>query len=444
MTTPLQSMGMKLAVPYNHDPALVPALGAFGRDIGEIFVPPPPDLVGTFRPWTGPPADEYRRILPALIREARDLGIDVNMVMNVSYMPFAVHKKVAEYAKQAVDMGVRWFTPADLNLAVVLREACPSAGIVASTVADISSVTRARTWIRGVGVDRIVVPRLLNKRVSKLRAMASLGVDLEVIVNESCIPACPYYAAHSQALGGWKTTDQAESKCFEHNCRPIRARETWEHYKTDMVPASAFHLEGVVTHLKLAGRDTPTDSILREVARFTALESDASLQLGGYVEPADVWDQVDACDRNCEACGFCPEAFAAANPDHAASAAAWIGPDPGGVRSPPPPTEVSEDPPGGQVQLASFTGDRAAAIGLQVGGHLASIRITDVSYEADAVIVGLDGDGEAVTCCAAPRSEGGTAFLETENWRVWYRGSRLWPELQEALEDLGKRLESTP
>jgi len=448
--TKLQSLGMKLAIPYNHDPGLLDGLAPYRRDIGEIFLPAPPDLLGTFRPWTGPGAAEYRRRLPMIARQAHDMGIEVDMVMNIPYLPFSEHPRVAAYASEVMDMGIRWFTLGDLHVAGAIRDTCPEAGIVASTIAEVSTVTRARYWVRQVGVNRVVLPRLLNKQPRRIREMMRVGVPLEVIVNESCIPGCPYSVAHCTALGGWKTTDEAEGGRFQDICRVIRVEYPWEHYKSEILPFSVHHLEGLVTHLKLAGRDAPTAHILSEVERFTVLESNRNSQLGCYLEPDDVWEKVTTCDHYCEDCDFCEDAFNRANPDFTRTGLKWLTedrpPEEGGTEARP----VHDAGPrlsDAMFPLKELTSAVLGTAGLNEGGRVGGFVVERVVHEGSAVRLEVRKENLRATFFAAPCDEAAPAFIRTDRWNVWYRldGDELDENARQALADIAGLLEeATP
>lgn len=444
--TGLQTLGMKLAVPFNHDPGLLEALAPYRQDIAEIFLPAPPDVFGTFRPWTGPDPLEYRRRLPSIAREARDMGLAVDMVMNVPYMPFHEHPGIVAYVAEAMDQGIGWFTLSDLHVAEAVRDACPGAGIVASTVAEVSSVTRARYWVRQAGVNRIVLPRLLNKRPDDIRAMGRVGVSLEVIVNESCIPGCPYAVAHCMALGGRGTADESEAGRFQDLCRVVRADHPWEHFKSEILPFSVHHLEGLVTHLKLAGRDAPTGHIVAEVERFTSLTSNRNSQLGCYTETEDVWDLVSTCDLFCEDCGLCEAAFDKANPDFARTALKWL------TGNRPPAVEDTGSrtaaPPGTGLSDALFPLEELETVilgpaGLAKDARVGEFTISHVEHEGNAIRLEVGDGATQATFFAAPRDDGDPAFIRTDRWNLGYRSDGdLDDGAAKALEEMARRLES--
>jgi len=436
---------MKLAVPFNHDPCLLDELEHFRRDIGEVYLPPPPDLMGTFRPWTGPDADEYNGRIPGIVTKARDMGIETNIVMNVPYIPFSEHGKILGFLARMVDIGVQWFTIGDLHLAEAVREAFPDIGIVASTIADVSDVTRARYWARQAGADRLVLSRLLNKRPDSIREISRTGAQVEVIVNESCIPSCPYATQHCSALGGWKTTDEDEANRFQPICRAIRAKYTWEHFKTEILPFSVPRLEGVVDFLKLAGRDWPTEQILNEVRRFTQLESDRNSQLGCYREPDDVWDMVASCDFFCEDCGFCEEAFHKANPDFERTVRDWLS-----KFSPPDAESRASDVSGvgkSDIDLKALMEDLQSKVlepaGLTEGGRIGEYVVERLEHGGNGVRLELGKGRRVMTLFVAPYSESGSAFVQTERWNIGYLTGKIDDDARTVLKLVASRLESS-
>ncbi|MCK5794975.1 MAG: U32 family peptidase [Anaerolineales bacterium] len=323
-TPSLIDLGMKLAVPFNHDLYLFTVLEPRAESIAEVFVPPPFDLCGTFRAWNGPDPDDYRKSISGLTRQARKIGISVNMAINPPYVPLSEHAGIARYVMEAVDQGVDSFTIGDLHLAETIRDVCPAVKLVASATADIAHVTRARHWIRQAGVARIVPSRIINKDVRMLSLMAGLGVIIEIIPNEQCLPACPYIFQHAMTIGSRQTVDETDFRQYCSMCAVMKAEAPWEHYQTEIVPASVYRYHDIVSLVKLAGRDSTTSYIVSEIDRFIQLESDSTGFLGGYREPPEVFDKVASCDRVCEKCGFCRRVFESANPGWAERARFWL------------------------------------------------------------------------------------------------------------------------
>lgn len=322
----MTDFGMRLAVPFNHDPDLIKTVSVFASQIGEIYLPAPLDVVGTFRPWMGPDIGDYRRDLPAIVDEIHRAGFQADMVMNTAYIPVSQHRQIAAYAKEATAFGVDSFTLGDLHQAEAIRSACPDVGIVASTVADIDAVTKARYWVRQAGATRFVLARLLNKRPDKIREIAKVGRPIEIIVNELCIPGCPYAYQHSCTLGGFCETGPDDARVYGQLCRRIRADHPWEHLKTEVLPIDLPRYEGLVQWIKVTGRDCSTHQIMSELARYTAMSSNRHATFGHYLEPEGTFEMVSSCDRYCEGCGWCEREFVAANPDWRRSFTTWRGP----------------------------------------------------------------------------------------------------------------------
>ena len=322
-STRLESLGMKLAVPYNHDRQLIAALEPWATSIAEIFIPAPLDVTGTFRPWNGPDPTEYRVLIPDIVARAGRLGFEVNMAINAPYVPLGDQGRVAEYVRTASDQGVASFTIGDLHLAERVRDLCPDLLLVASATADIGHVMRARHWVRQAGVSRIVPSRSLNKNLVALGHIAALGVEVEIIPNEQCLPSCPYIFQHSMTTGLRDSFDESDFQACSMMCLEMKVQAPWEQWQTEIVPASIPRYAGLTNLIKLAGRDSTTREILNEVDRFTRLESSSALMLTGYVEPADAFDHIVACDRVCERCGWCERRFNEANPAWKSRISGW-------------------------------------------------------------------------------------------------------------------------
>ncbi|HPB51737.1 MAG TPA: U32 family peptidase [Myxococcota bacterium] len=319
----IESLGMKLAVPYNHDRSLFTALAPFVSSIAEIFIPAPLDVSGTFRPWNGPDPAEYRSMVPDIVKRAGRLGLEVNMVINSPFVPRSDQPGVVEYVAVALGEGVASLTIGDLELAKRIRDVSPDVMLVASATADIATVMRARHWVRQAGIGRIVPSRQINKDLGALRAMAALGVELELIPNEQCLPGCPFIVAHCMTIATRDCVDRSEFEAWARRCLEMKVAAPWEQWQTEIVPASIPSYSGLVGLIKLAGRDSTTSEIVGEVERFSTMRSDAAMMLTGYVESPEAFDRVTTCDRVCERCGWCEQAFIRANPNFRDRIAKW-------------------------------------------------------------------------------------------------------------------------
>lgn len=93
-----------------------------------------------------------------------------------------------------LDMGVDGLVVALPALIEAIRDERPEVPISVSAVARIRSVTQAEYFLR-LGADTIVLEEG-NRDFALMRGLVRRGARVEVLVNETCLPACPYRAHH--------------------------------------------------------------------------------------------------------------------------------------------------------------------------------------------------------------------------------------------------------
>jgi len=93
-----------------------------------------------------------------------------------------------------LDLGVDGLVVALPALIEAIRDEHPEVPISVSAVARIRSVTQGEHFLK-LGADTIVLEEA-NRDFSLIRGLVRRGARVEVLVNETCLPACPYRAHH--------------------------------------------------------------------------------------------------------------------------------------------------------------------------------------------------------------------------------------------------------
>jgi len=219
---------------------------------------------------------------------------------------------IAELMRLGDEHGVNRVTVSNLTLARLIKEALPNYKVGASILMGISTPAQV-LMIQGC-VDSIVLDnRLLRDLFGLQRIRRTYSGDICLIVNEACLPGCPYRTQHFYEMGYGR--DFPQSLCQEIlNEHPwLRLTGAW------ILPQHLVYYEGLYDSLKLAGRVT-----LRDQARYYQV-LDAYIHrkkllprdIGGG--PASILDHIDMpdklfekilhCEKNCFTCTVCRDYY---------------------------------------------------------------------------------------------------------------------------------------
>ncbi len=192
-----------------------------------------------------------------------------------------------------------------------------------SCISEVNTPQRARYYDE-LGVDEITLDTNVNRRLDVIEAIASeVSARLRVIVNEGCLPDCPYRPyhfclfSHATRAGAGVTEDSYYVRCVSERVnnpvllvqQPFVRPEDLDEYRR----------LGVET-FKIAGRANSIRWIKRAVEAYLRREYDGNLldildcpttlrhliyldngELDGLLERAG------RCDQRCSECGFCEE-----------------------------------------------------------------------------------------------------------------------------------------
>ena len=278
----------------------------------EVYFPLPEEVLGSGRPpQPSEHMDEFLRCCP----------LPKNVLVNPLTLPApvdAVAPRVVAALQQLQDeCGIRSATVSNLLLASRLRRDLPSLHLTASTLMDVAEPYQLQT-IEGI-CDTVVAPtRIMRDRPALRRLRAAWRGRIHLLVNEACLPACPYRTQHFHEMGnGFK-----EPKSL---CQELLAAEPWLRMTGAWVLPQHLHLfGGLFDGLKLAGRATLQDparyaAVLRAYIRRVPMTPD---QIGGgpasVLKPIDIGEEFYAetleCGRECHLCSKCREVHKNATP----------------------------------------------------------------------------------------------------------------------------------
>jgi hypothetical protein len=310
----LAEAGMKLSVPFNHDRALIGELVPYASIINSIYFPPPPGIMGTGRPWRGPEEKEYDKELPDIISEIQQMGVAPELLLNSIWNDVKEYASIISFVERMMALGVRRVIIADMHLATTLRGKYPDISYSVSCVAFVHNAMRAGYWRDYAGADRIIIDPSINKNLTKIREIAKLGFEIEIMPVNSCMPWCPFQAQHYFAVSRDTEIYAGTGMRIEAFCKPMRNTPDimWRQYIIEVVPGDLTRYACLASLVKIAGRDDLTSKILRRIELYSECSSRYHPD-ENYLEPEEVFDIVASCG-DCVSCGRCKDIFMAANP----------------------------------------------------------------------------------------------------------------------------------
>lgn len=196
-----------------------------------------------------------------------------------------------------LDLGVDGFVVALPVLVELLHREHPSVPISVSTFARIRSVTQAE-YFAGLGAHTVVLEEA-NRDFELVRALVRQGVQVEILVNQTCLKDCPYRAHH---LNTSSLAAQTGSECpaFEFpilECGTELVRDPGRLISGIFVrpeDLSVFEEAGV-SRFKVSGRNRSTAWLARAARAYAERHYDGNLlDILSYVQVKGPSQALDA------------------------------------------------------------------------------------------------------------------------------------------------------
>jgi hypothetical protein len=298
------------SVPYiDQPPAFWEALReSFGDRVSEVYFPLRIEGLGS-----GRPSQPSRHLGGFLEGSPFRLSALVN--------PIVLGEPVEEISPRVVDELARLSeagplvsaTVANVELAARIRSRLPRLTLVASTLMDICGPGQLALLD---GLFDVVVPssRIMRDLPALRSLRRSFKGRLRIIVNEGCLPGCPFRVQHFFEMA----RDAPNPKSL---CRAALKKDPWLRLTGSWVlPQHLGFYDGLYDELKLDGRVTLADpgkyvEVLSAYIRGGGLTPD---RIGGG--PASLlwplrisdefYERTLACTRDCARCGACRDYFA--------------------------------------------------------------------------------------------------------------------------------------
>jgi collagenase-like PrtC family protease len=303
----------RLALPYNHDPALLSAIERLAPAVGDVYFAANPQIVGSGRHRVaGARPSRFVDDVRELTAKLRPLGIKANVLVNPNCLgdAYTNQRPVLSHLAELQAAGVAMVTVTDLNLAVLIRRHLPELEISASTTALINSAVKAMLWRDLCDVDDICPDRDVNKRPAVLRAIrrAAPRARIRLLVNDHCLPDCALRMGCMNAIAHSSPTWPQN---YLKWCLGVKEEQPWVIYSNSMlVPDNLRFYEerGLVDVVKIQGRQADTKYIVALAEHYLgdSRTYDPLDEADGNAleEPAGVFETVSRCARNCNECNI--------------------------------------------------------------------------------------------------------------------------------------------
>ncbi len=263
---------MEIVLASNFDDRLIEKTADL--PVSTFFGGFPVQLTGGGRPPQILPAvdrDRFRAHLEVVHRHARQFfaTLNSNDLGLKEYGPGYVQRFLREVG-DLIDLGVDGFVVALPALIEAIRTEWPNVPVSVSTFARIRTVTQAEYFLK-LGARTIILEEA-NRDFRLIRGLVRLGAEVEILVNQSCLPSCPYRGHH---LNTSSLASQPEAPCpaFEYpilECGLEYVRDPSKLISGIFVrPEDLAVFEEVgVTRFKVSGRNRSTDWLVRSARAY--------------------------------------------------------------------------------------------------------------------------------------------------------------------------------
>lgn len=303
---PAQAVQSQFVIPYIDQPPEFwdQIKEEFGPHIKSVYFPLPGTMVGSGRP------PQPHRYLHKFLSESL---FRFSALIN----PVILERPIREIVRPLVDTvrgiddryGLTDVTVTNVALALAIKENIPSLRTVASTLMDISSTNQL---LMVENAFDVIVPgsRIMRDLRSLQDLRKAFHGKIRLIVNEACLPGCPYRVQHFFEMAR-NTIAFPDSLCAH-----LLEQKPWMRLTGAWVLPQHLHCyDGLCDELKLAGRVTLNDpaKYRRVLAAYLNRQPLLPSEIGGgpasVLEPIEIDEVFYArtlrCDHQCDRCTLC-------------------------------------------------------------------------------------------------------------------------------------------
>ncbi|MEE9586234.1 MAG: U32 family peptidase [Nitrososphaerales archaeon] len=281
---------MKLSVPSRFETSLleeVKILNKKYRSIGKVYGSLPYSIIGHGR--VSGLVMQFGEFNMERVKDfseqAHSIGVDVNYLANSLCLGDLGYEKggrdkIVQYLGDVYDAGADILTVSSPYLLRLVKREFPSLKVEISVHAHVDTVQKFRRW-EELGADIINLPAGSNRDFGLLEAISrSHRVDVELLVNESCLFNCPY-ALYHHTLSSHRSKHPNEGLDYcMLECVMDRLENTAELLKAPWIrPEDIAYYEKTfkIDKFKIQGRQMPVEWIVKTVEMYSSRKYDGNL-----------------------------------------------------------------------------------------------------------------------------------------------------------------------
>jgi hypothetical protein len=283
-----------------------------GAHIREVYFPIPLKGIQSGRP---PQTDAH---LEDFIRSA---PLNASVLINPIVLPGPVERfaaPITETLRRLCDQGpIRGVTVASPDLARHIRRHLPNLELTASVLMEIHTPHQA-AMIDDLFDHLVPSGRIMRNREALQRIREAFSGRIRLMVNEACLPGCPYRTQHFYEMANGSGSPQSL-------CNDLLATKPWLRLTGAWVLPQHLDLyAGLFDHLKLAGRVTLKDPrdyrrVVEAYIRGRPTTPDAigggpASVLAPMAIDTDFFAHTLECRHQCHRCDHCREYYRKALP----------------------------------------------------------------------------------------------------------------------------------
>jgi hypothetical protein len=280
----------------------------YGPFIKEVYFPLPNELfIGS-----GQPLQPQAHLCEFLQFTRLSRSVTVNPIVLSGPVERCASGIIRHLQELSDTAGITGVTVSNLHLAEAIRKELPELRLTASVLLDIFTPLQAKMI---EGVFDVIVPasRIMRDRNAIERLRKSSRCGLRLIVNEACIPGCPFRTQHFYEM--CSGTPMPRSLCDG-----LLEQKPWLRLTGAWVLPQHLHLfERLFDELKLAGRVT----LRQPKTYFKVLDAYVKRshlfpnQIGGgpasVLEPREIderfFEATLTCNKDCDKCDICRDYY---------------------------------------------------------------------------------------------------------------------------------------
>jgi hypothetical protein len=279
----------------------------YGRFIKEVYVPVSDSILPSGRPV------QPSRFLNDFM-EYRLFNINILINPVVLMQPAEkIAATVTDNLKKLYDSyAITSCTLTNITLAERIKHALPDMKITASVLMDISG--QGQLSLIGDIFDTIVPSSRILRNLPTLQTIRkSFRGRIRLIVNEGCLPGCPFRTQHFFEMGS--KLDYPESLC-----KNILAKNPWLRLTGSWIlPQHLYMFNGLYDELKISGRVTLQNSnkFMKILGAYISRKNLQPHEIGGgpasLLLPLNITDafykSTLTCSHQCYGCNICEDYY---------------------------------------------------------------------------------------------------------------------------------------